>query len=190
MLPRLFAWLRGWRVVCVVLAVGTVSWLVQPAPANYVAIGRVTDFPPGSVTHLRLPAAFDDPLRPHYRWGLPLAIGRDSTEQLLATIRLAVHQQLTPPVGQIAPVPIYLVREADGTLTVLYDRDPLTACRLDWAAAARRFEDRCSYSAYSSGGGYLRGPAARTMDRFAVVMLDSGELVVDLDAYQTGAFHQ
>ena len=58
-----------------------------------IPIGRLDDFPPGSVTHLRLPVAFDDPLRPHYRRGLPLAIGRDSTEQLLNTVKLALHQQ-------------------------------------------------------------------------------------------------
>jgi hypothetical protein len=189
MMPRLFAW-PGIRVACVVLLAGALAlWLAQPAPVAYVSIGRLDDFPPGSVTHLRLPIAFDDPLRPHYRRGLPLAIGRDSTEQLLNTVKLVLHQQSTPPVGRVAPVPIYLVRDASGTVQVFYDRDPLTACPLAWATAAQRFEDRCSYSAYTSAGSYLRGPATRDMDRFAVVVLGNGELAVDVGTYLSGSFH-
>jgi hypothetical protein len=91
------------------------------------------------------------------------------------------------PVGRVRSVPIVLVRDDAGAAVAFYDRDPLTACRLDWRAAQRRFDDHCSYSAYRGDGDYLRGPATRDLDRFAVMIGDSGELVVDIDAYQRGA---
>jgi hypothetical protein len=108
---------------------------------------------------------------------------------MFTAVRLALRQPLTPPPRRVTAVPIFLVRDAAGMVSVLYDRDPLTACRLDWLAGQRRFRDRCSLSAYGVTGSYLRGPATRDMDGFAVVTIADGQLAIDMGAYQMGAFH-
>jgi hypothetical protein len=165
-------------------------WFARPAFSASIIVGRADDFSPGSVTALRLPAGFDDPLRPHNRWALNLAPGADAPAQFLVAFRSALRQPLTPAIGWVTAIPLFVVRSSDGEVIALYNRDPLTGCGLDWRAAEQRFEDQCSYSSYSATGAYLRGPARRDMDRFAVALTNAGELAVDVSSYQPGVFHR
>jgi hypothetical protein len=190
MLPRLLVELRAHRWACVALfSLIVAGGLARPAPSRTVTVGRVDQYPPGSITHIWLPVGFDDPLRPHVRLALPRPAEWNAPEQALAAIQILSRQLLTPPVGRVAAVPIFLVRDTAGSVVAFYDRDPLTGCRLAWQAAARRFDDGCSFSAYQGDGGYLRGPATRDLDRFTVAMTESGELVVDIGSFQRGGEH-
>jgi hypothetical protein len=182
MMPGGAVWLR---VIAVMLASAVlIAWVVRPPPA-LVDAGHVSAYPRGSVTRVRLAASFDDPLRPHYRRSLLVAQLRESPRDLLSALQAAIRQELIAPVGQVTPVGVYLVHDDSGVYA-FYDRDPLTGCRLDWVAAERHFEDHCSYSAYAANGQYLRGPAARSLDQFAVELSADGEVRVDVDAYHRG----
>lgn len=130
-------------------------------------IGRVDDFPLGSVTDIELQATFSDPD--------PAVVGAIDT-----------RSTLEPSSAAVSPVLIFLVHDPEVGFLALYNRDPHLGCRIKWNGAALRFEDPCHGSQYTRTGGYIFGPSPRGLDRFAVVVAEDGSLSVDLAKFQLG----
>ncbi len=135
-----------------------------------VVVGHARDFANGSVTAIDLPATFDDPDPPPIGSATP-----------------GVVTQL--PVAPVSPVPIFLVRDTARGFLALYARDPFRGCRIKWVEADQQFKDPCYGSRYSQTGDWLTGSSPRNLDRFDVSVNANGEIVVDIDKYQSGEQH-
>ena len=98
----------------------------------------------------------------------------------VTTMNLSVPDRLEPD------IPIFLVNDPAAGFLALHQRDPGSSCQVEWNEATQRFEDPCSGSKYARSGDYLEGPALRGLDRFAVVVTDAGEVLVDVSAFQVG----
>lgn len=151
------------------LLVGRIS---QPfTSANSVFnVGRVEDFPPGSVTAIELPAAFNDPA-PRY---------------VLSATQGTVTEV---PFVTVSPVRIFLVHDPSEGFVALYNRDPHLGCRIKWAAGNLRFEDPCHGSKYTRTGEYIEGPSLRSLDRFFVRINDDRDVLIDVSKFQLGSRH-
>jgi cytochrome b6-f complex iron-sulfur subunit len=68
--------------------------------------------------------------------------------------------------------------EADGIMP-LYQRCVHLGCRVPFCQQSQWFECPCHGSKYNTAGEYKLGPAPRGMDRFQVVITDSGDVMVD-----------
>lgn len=133
-----------------------------------VKIGEIGDFPPGSVTQIDLPAAFNDPDPP--------ASGSETP---------GVATQLQTML--ISPVPIFLVNDPSEGLIALYARDPHLGCRVMWWEPDQRFMNPCHGEHYSRTGVWLEGPSLRGLDRFAVTVNDEGAIWVDVSEFKFGS---
>jgi cytochrome b6-f complex iron-sulfur subunit len=61
----------------------------------------------------------------------------------------------------------------------LYQRCVHLGCRVPFCQQSQWFECPCHGSKYNTAGEYKLGPAPRGMDRFRVVITDSGDVMVD-----------
>lgn len=176
LIPRLaphWPTLLGLGVAAAVIAVVLMlnrTW----EPAGFVKVGRVEDFPPGSVTPMQLPAAAED-------WD-PSPIGSQTP---------GVVTQV--PAKWVSPIPIFLVHDpADGFLA-LYNRDPHLGCRTMWIEADerpwvgvdQRFVTPCHGEQYMRTGECIAGPCPRGLDRFRVQVVD-GQVIVDVRQLMAG----
>ena len=90
-----------------------------------------------------------------------------------------------PNRGDLA-IPIFLVNDPAGGFLALYQRDPGSNCQVKWSEVLQRLEDPCSGSKYTRLGEFIAGPAPRGLDRFPVVVTESGDVLVDVSAFQPG----
>jgi nitrite reductase/ring-hydroxylating ferredoxin subunit len=179
---RLWRWpalLLGLLLLASIVAAVVASW--RPSADPPVVIGRVDDFPPGSVTALNLATSIYDPMRPP----IPGLAGAPS---LIDRVRHAWQLRFRPSIGQVSPVPIFLVHDAGGVWLALYNRDTHSSCRMVWLPAVQRdaeelFVDPCHGSAYTRHGDYVKGPAPRGLDRFPVMVTSDGEIVMHGTTY-------
>jgi cytochrome b6-f complex iron-sulfur subunit len=74
---------------------------------------------------------------------------------------------------------VFLARGERG-LFALSSKCPHLGCRLRLSPSGETFACACHGSLFSSEGVLLRGPAARSMERFPVALSPSGELLVDV----------
>lgn len=157
----------NWGPLLVVVAVLGITSCADENIAARVHVGRMQDFPVGSVTHLQLATSFEDPDPP--------AIGSETPGVV------------TQPVSAIiSPVPIFIVHDASVDLLALYNRDPHLGCRVEWVEARQRFENPCHGEIYSLTGDCTFGPCPRGLDRFKIVVTEEGELYVDVGEFHTG----
>lgn len=129
-------------------------------PASVVKVGRVEDFPPGSVTPMQLPATFED-------WDPP-AIG-SQTPGVVTPV----------PAKRVSPIRIFLVHDPAEGILALYNRDPHLGCRVQWREREQRFINPCHGEQYTQTGECIAGPCPRGLDRFRVRVVDR-QVVVDV----------
>ena len=86
-------------------------------------------------------------------------------------------------------LPIFLVNDPAAGFLALYARDPSSNCQAKWEPAVKRIEDPCSGSKYARTGDYIEGPSPRGLDRYSVVVTESGEIKVDVSRLQSGLAH-
>ena len=170
------------------IAMDAIAQTNQKPPAPIV-VGQVNDFPPGSVTYLVLPTTFYDPMRRQYGHLAALRPNQARPSQIFFYLREIIIRQLPLTIGRVSPVSVFLVHDSTAGWLTLYQRDPYRGCRIVWIQVARRFVDPCHGSEYTQLGAYLRGPAPRGLDRFAVWVKPTGEVVVNVDDYQIGPSH-
>jgi hypothetical protein len=151
--------------VCVIAATRQLS-------TSKIKVGRVEDFPPGSVTPIQLTATFIDP---NYH----VHVTTSGTGMIIG---------VTPEsTNEMAPR-IFLVHDQTLGFLALYSRDPhVWGCQIRWLETNARFEDPCGGSKYTRTGDYIEGPAPRGMDRFTVSVTDNGEIFVDINGFKLGA---
>ena len=133
-----------------------------------VKIGEIDDFPPGSVTQIDLPTAFNDPDPP--------ASGSE-TPGVVTQVQVRL----------ISPVPIFLVNDPSEGLIALYARDPHLGCGVTWIETEQRFLNPCHGEQYSQTGDWLEGPSTRNLDHFSVTVNQAGEIWVDVSTFQFGS---
>jgi cytochrome b6-f complex iron-sulfur subunit len=94
---------------------------------------------------------------------------------------------MTPlPPQKVTPI-IFLVNDSEHGPLALYARDPHRfGCWVAWEESKRRFADPCGGSRYTQTGEYIYGPAPRGLDRFAVIVMNDGEVLVNVSDYQQG----
>jgi nitrite reductase/ring-hydroxylating ferredoxin subunit len=144
----------------VIVAAG-VLWLVWPRPVPGVLRATTLDqLPPGSAISVELDATFRDPLPPPIR---------------------PPHRPLVQP----SPVPVILHNDR-GVVRAFYQRDPRSSCMFPWQQPEQLFIDPCHGSAYRPDGTYLRGPSARDLDQFGVIVRRDGSIWVDLNDFRPG----
>ena len=84
----------------------------------------------------------------------------------------------------VVPAPSTLSEQFEGRnvegagLMALYQRCVHLGCRVPWCATSQGFECPCHGSKYNEIGEYFAGPAPRNLDRFAVEITDSNELLI------------
>lgn len=132
-----------------------------------VKIGEVNDFPPGSVTQIDLPAAFNDPDPP--------ASGSE-TPGVVTQMQVML----------ISPIPIFLVNDPSEGLLALYARDPHLGCTVMWWEPNQRFMNPCHGEQYSRTGEWLDGASLRSLDSFTVTVTQTGEVWVNVSELQFG----
>ena len=152
----------------VVAGVVIIAFWVAGPDGPQVVVGRVGEFPPGSITTMELDVLLTGPV-PEVS---------DSAD------------------GGRVTVPILLVNVPQSGLLALYSRDPHLGCRVVPAADAVSdigrpfpgeavFVNPCHGEKYDLLGRYLAGPSPRGLDRFGVSVVD-GDVVVDVMAFEYG----
>ena len=139
-------------LIVVILAIAAVTITIDTRPEEaLVIVGEIDDFAHGSVTPMELFVNVDPD---------------------------------TPRVGDsavsgAATIPVFIVRELDGSFLALYGHDPHLGCRITHASDSDRetwnventpvvFITPCHGEMYDSGGNYFDGPTPRGMDRFDI----------------------
>jgi hypothetical protein len=93
-----------------------------------------------------------------------------------------------PQLYQIEQREFYLVW-VDATPVALSIIDPHKGvCRIRWFEQERFFADPCGGTVYLSDGSYRNGPSPRSMDQFAVRMVD-GRIEVNIKRATLGRSH-
>ena len=77
-------------------------------------------------------------------------------------------------------------RDADYGIVALYQKCPHLGCRVPQCASSQWFECPCHGSQYNQVGEKKAGPAPRGMDRFAISVDASGDVVIDTGTVFTG----
>ncbi len=155
-----------------IVAALAVVTLIRPSAASSVVVGRVEDFPPGSVTELGYRLVGDN----------DGAVPRGSDEE----------RRLER--GRSA---LFLVNTPSDGLIVLWRRDPHLGCTVGALPLAEGVPDMqiapgtvffnpCHGEQYALDGTRLWGPAPRGLDRFGVEVREDGAVVVDVTTYQPG----
>ena len=178
-------WIRGWLiggtvpgvkarigVIGAAVAIAAVISLLVLREAGpdgpRVVVGRLDEFPSGSVTAMDLDVLLADP----------------------------VPRVSEMADGNRAQVSIFIVSDSDKGILALYAHDPHLGCRVALASELPSdigralpgevvFLNPCHGEKYDLRGGYLGGPSPRGLDRFAVSIVE-GEVVVDVSAFQYG----
>ena len=152
-----------------------------------VTVGHTGMFPVGSVTPLDLATTFYDPMRRYAAEPPPLSISQAAPADIAAYGRAIAAHRLPLAIGRVAPVPIFLVHDPKAGFLAIYNRDPFRGCRIVWMGITRRFVDPCHGSEYTQVGEHLRGPAPRDLDRFTVVLMTDGSVVIDMSRPYAGS---
>ena len=161
---------RRWLLVASAVFAGVVIiaiWVARP-DGPQVVVGRVSEFPSGSITAMELDVLLTGP----------------------------VPEVSDLADGDRVTVPILLVNVPQSGLLALYNRDPHLGCRVAIAGdvpsdigipfpAEVVFINPCHGEKYDLVGRYLAGPSPRGLDRFAVSVID-GDVVVDVMAFEYG----
>jgi hypothetical protein len=101
-------------------------------------------------------------------------------ELLLAAERLEWHsigsiaelQRVEPVLLAVEGQEFYLIW-MDATPIALSTRDPHRGvCKIRWFGQERLFADACGGTVYLPDGSYHRGPSPRSMDQFAIRVID------------------
>lgn len=107
----------------------------------------------------------------------PLASGAAKPKiKLGSASRFAENTSTYVPQGRL------YVTNAGGQLFALSQKCPHLGCRVPFCESSGRFECACHGSIYDLGGEWIKGPAPRGMDRFAltvegdVLQADTGQL--------------
>jgi nitrite reductase/ring-hydroxylating ferredoxin subunit len=178
------------RVALLIPIAAALLFLRAREPNPPVLVGREADFPPGSMTYLVLSTTFYDPMPRFNSRLLSISIGESSPGEILAYLQSLLTQQPAMPIGRVSPVRIFLVRDPNSGFLALYPRDTHSTCPIAWVESLYRFVDPCHGATYSRLGAYISGPAPRDLDRFAVIVSDDGEVMVNVRDYQMGVPHQ
>jgi hypothetical protein len=176
-------------VVLLVLLGSLAAWsLFHPQPAPIlVNIGHIRQFPPSSVTLLQLPVGFEDPIHLPPRQNTFGDISELSRlQQAIQFLRRTWQRRSEPIVGNVSPVPIYIVNDPQQGVLAIYQRDSQSTCLVPWQEAEEHFIDPCHGSAYTYTGEYVRGPSLRNLDRFDVSINEQGEVMVDVNKLLRG----
>jgi Rieske Fe-S protein len=159
----------GVVAVAVLVAIGVTVAVWRSTPDGpRVVVGRVGDFPVGSVTRLDLEA------------------------------RLTGYVPRVSEIAEseIVVVPVFLVNDQTAGLLALYVLDPHLGCRVGLASelpsdmgvplpAEVVFLNPCHGEKYDYVGRYFAGPAPRGLDRFDV-SVEGTDVVVDVSAFEYG----
>jgi len=78
------------------------------------------------------------------------------------------------------PLPLALVRAADGTLTALSLRCPYLGCRLTWDPGNMRFSCPCHGDHFAADGAWIAGASPSHLHRHPLEEVDGGGVKVDL----------
>ena len=94
---------------------------------------------------------------------------------------ITIEKADIPPVGgqpfRYAEGKFYLVHNEDGVLA-LYWKCPHLGCTVPWEEGQDSFRCPCHGSMFDPNGGYVGGPAPRSMDLMEVTVADGGNVVV------------
>ncbi len=110
------------------------------------------------------------------------------------TVTLAVNPATMPPGGPVE-VPfsmtnasgttisdsMWLLKNADGSLTAYDPRCPHAMCRVNWAATESLFKCNCHGGRFALDGSVLAGPPPRPLNRFPL-NATAGVITVDVPA--------
>ncbi len=80
---------------------------------------------------------------------------------------------------------VWLVKKADGTVTVFSANCPHLGCGYRWIAGHHRFECPCHGSMFDIGGKLISGPAPRPLDTIQS-KIEKGRLYVQYQVFQLG----
>ena len=148
--------------------------LGPPPLGSVLTLGRLADYPPGSVTEVTKRGSFVDP-----------------------TVRLIDGHRF----GRTAPLRLFVVRIPSGELLAFSARDPRNGCRLTDTSPgvhgglryprpgfppSRWFYDPCHYAQYSPAGACVAGPCAVGLSRFDTSLIADQRVSVDLLALHAG----
>lgn len=151
------AWAVAAALLLLMLSAACVLLAIRRPPS--IDLGRVTDFPPGTVVLLTLDTTFRDPAPP--------TVGRSG---------------FSPPLRPALPV--WLVHDSQAGWIALINRDPRNGCGL--AFYTPHLINPCSGATYTRTGEYVRGPAERTLDQLAVRVTWTGRVVIDPQRVELG----
>ena len=105
-----------------------------------------------------------------------------------ATARSWVTQYPIDALPKAKSVPTYnpLLDGMQSGIVALYQKCPHLGCRVPQCVSSQWFECPCHGSQYNRVGEKKGGPAPRGMDRFAFVVSDSGDVVIDTGTVYPG----
>lgn len=94
-------------------------------------------------------------------------------------------EQLSPPVN-VPKVKLWLSYTSEG-LMALYKICPHLGCLYGWSDQEFKFICPCHGSQYEHNGDYIKGPAPRSLDRFAFQIVDGDEVLATNKDFGYGA---
>ncbi len=80
---------------------------------------------------------------------------------------------------------VWIVRTSENQIYALWARCTHLGCTPNWFEAEKRFKCPCHGSNFSMKGDVIAGPAPKPLNRCAVALLPSGELLVDKSILET-----
>ncbi len=83
-------------------------------------------------------------------------------------VPVEVPFSLTNSRGASVQAAMWLLKNADGSLTAFDPRCPHVGCRVRWAAAEAKFKCNCHGGEFALDGTVLAGPPPRPLNRFPV----------------------
>ncbi|PKN81279.1 MAG: hypothetical protein CVU47_07455 [Chloroflexi bacterium HGW-Chloroflexi-9] len=152
--------------VTLVAMLAAFVWPSGVSPSGRIDIGRIEDYPVGSVTSL-VPVDGE---------------GR--------TFGSAVIDAPDPPIETLR---LWIVHLGDGRLLALVGRSPHRGCTLPWRPTYTYegiqgwFRDPCTGSTFTRDGTRVFGPSPRDMDRVAIDLGVDGRVTLDVSRVIPGA---
>lgn len=154
--------------MAIIALVAVIAALGSGPQGLRATVGRVDDFPVGSITPL----------------------------EVAVKLTRSVPRVSDTAESDVVDVPIFLVNDAQEGLLALYAADPHLGCRVGLAsdlapeagvspAANVVFFNPCHGEQYDVLGRHITGPAPRGLDRFGVVIAGS-DVIVDIGAFEYG----
>lgn len=146
------AWIGAAALLMIMLTIACGLLTLRRAPL--IDVGRVANFPPGSVTPLELDIIFKDPAQPTVgRWSFTRAIR--------------------------SPLHVWLVHDPQAGWFAVISRDPRNGCQVVYQPGEANFIDPCHGAHYTRAGMYVHGPATRNLDRLGVTVTRDGHVLID-----------